>query len=309
MMKRLILFCLILLSLSPTVFAVQVGVSIAQMDDVFLSRLRGYIIEQGKTYPDMKIQFEDAQGAVDKQLSQVQNFINGKVDVIIVNPVDTQGTKNMTDAARAAKISLIYLNRMPSDSKMGNGVSYIGSDEIEAGRLQMQYLADKVKDRKSVNVAIMKGLLSNDATRFRTQGAKEVIAKHPNMHVIVEDTAKWMREDGMNLMNNWILSGDKIDILSANADEMAIGAAMAIKSNGIKIGTDILVGGTDGGPNGLQAIKTGLLTVTVFQDAKSQAYGAVDMAEKAAKGESIQDIHFIPFQLVTPENYQKFMTN
>ncbi|GAA3612205.1 sugar ABC transporter substrate-binding protein [Gibbsiella dentisursi] len=279
------------------------------MDDVFLSRLRGYIIEQGKTYPDMKIQFEDAQGAVDKQLSQVQNFINGKVDVIIVNPVDTQGTKNMTDAARAAKIPLIYLNRMPSDSKMGNGVSYIGSDEIEAGRLQMQYLADKVKDRKSVNVAIMKGLLSNDATRFRTQGAKEVIAKHPNMHVIVEDTAKWMREDGMNLMNNWILSGDKIDILSANADEMAIGAAMAIKSNGIKIGTDILVGGTDGGPNGLQAIKTGLLTVTVFQDAKSQAYGAVDMAEKAAKGESIQDIHFIPFQLVTPENYQKFMTN
>jgi len=308
-MKRLILFCLILFSLSPAVFAVQVGVSIAQMDDVFLSRLRGYIIEQGKTYRDMKIQFEDAQGAVDKQLSQVQNFINGKVDVIIVNPVDTQGTKNMTDAARAAKIPLIYLNRMPSDSKMGNGVSYIGSDEIEAGRLQMQYLADKVKDRKSVNVAIMKGLLSNDATRFRTQGAKEVIAKHPNMHVIVEDTAKWMREDGMNLMNNWILSGDKIDILSANADEMAIGAAMAIKSNGIKIGTDILVGGTDGGPNGLQAIKTGLLTVTVFQDAKSQAYGAVDMAEKAAKGESIQDIHFIPFQLVTPENYQKFMTN
>lgn len=307
-MKKIILLCLTLLSLSPAVYAVQVGVSIAQMDDVFLSRLRGYISEQAKTHPDMKIQFEDAQGAVDKQLSQVQSFINGKVDVIIVNPVDTQGTKNMADAARAAKIPLIFLNRMPSDAKMGDGVSYIGSDEIEAGRLQMQYLADMVKDRKSVNVAIMKGLLSNDATRFRTQGAKEVIAKHPNMHVIVEDTAKWMREDGMNLMNNWILSGDKIDILSANADEMAIGAAMAIKSNGIKIGKDILVGGTDGGPNGLQAIKTGLLTVTVFQDAKSQAYGAVDMAEKAAKGEKVQDIDFIPFQLVTPQNYQKFMT-
>lgn len=308
-MKKIILLCLTLLSISPAVFAVQVGVSIAQMDDVFLSRLRGYIIEQAKTYPDMKIQFEDAQGAVDKQLSQVQSFINSKVDVIIVNPVDTQGTKNMADAARAAKVPLIFLNRMPSDAKMGDGVSYIGSDEIEAGRLQMQYLADMVKDRKSVNVAIMKGLLSNDATRFRTQGAKEVIAKNPNMHVIVEDTAKWMREDGMNLMNNWILSGDKIDILSANADEMAIGAAMAIKSNGIKIGKDILVGGTDGGPNGLQAIKTGLLTVTVFQDAKSQAFGAVDMAEKASKGEKVDDIKFIPFQLVTPQNYQKFMTN
>ncbi|MFS2224138.1 substrate-binding domain-containing protein [Pantoea sp. B65] len=309
-MKKIILLCLTLLSvISPSVFALQVGVSIAQMDDVFLSRLRGYVIDRSKTYPDMKLQFEDAQGAVDKQLSQVQSFINGKVDVIIVNPVDTQGTKNMSDAARAAKIPLIYLNRMPSDSKMGDGISYIGSDEIEAGRLQMQYLADMVKDRPSVNVAIMKGLLSNDATRFRTQGAKEIIAKHPNMHVIVEDTAKWMREDGMNLMNNWILSGDKIDILSANADEMAIGAAMAIKSNGMTIGKDILVGGTDGGPNGLQSIKSGMLTVTVFQDAKSQAFGAVDMAAKAAKGESIKDINFIPFQLVTPQNYQKFMTN
>ncbi|MBK0003703.1 MULTISPECIES: substrate-binding domain-containing protein [unclassified Erwinia] len=307
-MKKSLLLCLTLLTLSPAAFAVQVGVSIAQMDDVFLSRLRGYVLDQSKTYPDMKVQFEDAQGAVDKQLSQVQNFINGKVDVIIVNPVDTQGTKNMSEAARKAKIPLIYLNRMPSDSKMGDGVSYIGSDEVEAGRLQMEYLAEMVKDRKSVNVAIMKGLLSNDATRFRTQGAKEVIAKHPNMHVTLEDTAKWMREDGMNLMNNWLLAGDKIDILSANADEMAIGAAMAIKSNGLKPGKDILVGGTDGGPNGLQAIKTGLLTVTVFQDAKSQAYGAVDMAETAAKGGKVEDIKFIPFQQVTPQNYQQFMT-
>lgn len=307
-MKKTHLLCLTLLTLSPAAFAVQVGVSIAQMDDVFLSRLRGYVLDQSKTYPDMKVQFEDAQGAVDKQLSQVQNFINGKVDVIIVNPVDTQGTKNMSEAARKAKIPLIYLNRMPSDSKMGDGVSYIGSDEVEAGRLQMEYLAEKVKDRKSVNVAIMKGLLSNDATRFRTQGAKEVIAKHPNMHVTLEDTAKWMREDGMNLMNNWILAGDKIDILSANADEMAIGAAMAIKSNGLTPGKDILVGGTDGGPNGLQAIKTGLLTVTVFQDAKSQAYGAVDMAETAAKGGKVEDIKFIPFQQVTPQNYPQFMT-
>lgn len=306
-MKITGLLLLALLSLSPAAFAVQVGVSIAQMDDVFLSRLRGYVLDKSKTYPDMKVQFEDAQGAVDKQLSQVQNFINGKVDVIIVNPVDTQGTKNITAAARKAGIPLIYLNRMPSDSDMGRGISYIGSDEVEAGRLQMGYLADLVKDRKQVNVAIMKGLLSNDATRFRTQGAKEVIARHPNMKVTHEDTAKWTREDGMNLMNNWILTGDKIDILAANADEMAIGAAMAIKSNGLTPGKDILVGGTDGGPNGLQAMKSGLLAVTVFQDAKSQAYGAVDMAAKAAKGEHIEDIQFVPFLLVTPENYTQFI--
>ena len=90
---------------------------------------------------------------------------------------------------------------------------------------------------------------------------------------------------------------------------MAIGAAMAIKSNGMKVGKDILVGGTDGGNNGLQAMKTGMMTVTVFQDAKAQAFGAVDMAEKISKGEKVKDIEFIPFQLITPENYQKFMNH
>ncbi|WP_455818939.1 sugar ABC transporter substrate-binding protein [Pseudomonas cerasi] len=307
MKKTLIAFIALLVIVPPAFSETRVGVSMAQMDDVFLSRLRGYISERAKTHPELTVQYEDAQGAVDKQLTQVQSFINQKVSVIIVNPVDTQGTKNISEAARAAKIPLIYLNRKPGDSTLGNGISYTGSDEIEAGRLQMQYLAEKVKDKKEVNVAIMKGLLSNDATRFRTQGAKEVIARHPNMHVVVEDTAKWMREDGMNLMNNWILSGRKIDILSSNADEMAIGAAMALKSNNIKIGKDILVGGTDGGPNGLQAIKSGLLTVTVFQDAKAQAYQAVDMASGVAKGEKVPDEVMIPFQLVTPENYQKFM--
>ena len=92
-MKKTGLLLLALLSLSPAAFAVQVGVSIAQMDDVFLSRLRGYGVDKSKTYPDMKAQSEDAQGAVDKQLSQVQNFINGKVDLFIFNPVVSSGTQ------------------------------------------------------------------------------------------------------------------------------------------------------------------------------------------------------------------------
>jgi len=56
-------------------------------------------------------------------------------------------------------------------------------------------------------------------------------------------------------------------------------------------------------------MKTGMMTVTVFQDAKAQAFGAVDMAEKISKGEKVKDIEFIPFQLITPENYQKFMNH
>jgi len=170
MKKALIAFIALLTVVPPAFSETRVGVSMAQMDDVFLSRLRGYISERAKTHPELDVQYEDAQGAVDKQLTQVQSFINQKVSVIIVNPVDTQGTKNISEAARAAKIPLIYLNRKPGDSTLGNGISYTGSDEIEAGRLQMQYLAEKVKDKKEVNVAIMKGLLHAFSHTGRQRG-------------------------------------------------------------------------------------------------------------------------------------------
>jgi hypothetical protein len=77
-MKKITLLCLASLLASPAAMALQVGVTMAQMDDVFLSRLRGYIAERAKTYPDMKVQFEDAQGAVDKSLGQVQSLLMRK---------------------------------------------------------------------------------------------------------------------------------------------------------------------------------------------------------------------------------------
>ncbi|HHD7482068.1 TPA: hypothetical protein ACOVJJ_005416 [Klebsiella oxytoca] len=77
-MKKFALIALTLFSLSPTAFALQVGISFSSMDVVFHSLFRAHIIEHVKDYPDMKIQFEDAQGAPDKQLSQVQILLTVK---------------------------------------------------------------------------------------------------------------------------------------------------------------------------------------------------------------------------------------
>ncbi|CZT30138.1 hypothetical protein PCPL58_3682 [Pseudomonas cerasi] len=71
-------------------------------------------------------------------------------------------------------------------------------------------------------------------------------------------------------MNIWIVSGKKIDAVAANADEMAIGAAMATTQAGLQPGKDILVGGSDGGPAGLEAVKRDHLAVTVYQDSRAR---------------------------------------
>jgi len=305
-MKKKLFALLFTVVFTPLALAdIRIGVSIAQVDDVFLAQMREYMVAHAKELPGVTLQFEDAQGDVVRQLNQVQSLTGQGVDAIIVNPVDTAATQKITDDATKAGIPLVYVNRRPDQEKLPVGVGYVGSDEVKAGQMQMQYLADKMGGKG--NLAIMLGLLSNNATHNRTKGVKEVLAKYPDIHIVEEQTAEWQRSKAIDLMNNWILSGKKIDAVAANADEMAIGVAMATTQAGMKPGKDILIAGSDGGQAGLDAIKKDLLVVTVYQDNKGQAVGSIDLAVKMIKKQPYIAEVTIPYQLITKANYEKFL--
>ena len=305
-MKKQLLAAFFTLAVTPWALAdIRIGVSIAQVDDVFLAQMRDYMSAHAKELPGVTLQFEDAQGDVVRQLNQVQNFTAQGMDAIIVNAVDTAATAKMTVNAQQAKIPLVYVNRRPEFKEVPAGVGYVGSDEIKAGEIQMRYLAEQMGGKG--NLAIMLGLLSNNATHNRTQGVKNVLKDYPNIKIVEEQSAEWQRSKAIDLMNNWIVSGTKIDAVAANADEMAIGAAMAISQAGMQPGKDILVAGSDGGAAGLDAVKKGLLLVTAYQDNKGQAVGSVDLAVKMVKKEPYTAELTIPYQQITKANYQAFL--
>jgi len=305
-MKKQLLAALLTFAISPWALAdIRIGVSIAQVDDVFLAQMRDYMATHAKELPDVTLQFEDAQGDVVRQLNQVQNFAAQGMDAIIVNAVDTAATQKMTLNAQQAKIPLVYVNRRPEFKEVPAGVGYVGSDEIKAGEIQMRYLAEKMGGKG--NLAIMLGLLSNNATHNRTLGVKTVLKDYPDIKIVEEQSAEWQRSKAIDLMNNWIVSGRKIDAVAANADEMAIGAAMAISQAGMQPGKDILVAGSDGGAAGLDAVKKGQLLVTVYQDNKGQAVGSIDLAVKMVKKQPYTAELTIPYQQITKDNYQAFL--
>ena len=84
---------------------------------------------------------------------------------------------------------------------------------------------------------------------------------------------------------------------------MAIGAIMALDQ--LKK-TNVLVAGIDGTPDGLQFIKNGKMAVTIFQDARGQATGAVNVASDMLNGKKTETYNWIPYQTVTQVNYNKF---
>ena len=155
----------------------------------------------------------------------------------------------------------------------------------------------------------MEGELSNQAAVQRTKDIHEVIGGPDcgvKINILAEQTANWSRDEAQSLVTNWLSTGKKFDAIISNNDEMAIGAIQALKAAG-KDPKATPVGGVDATQDALAAMKAGDLAATVFQDAAGQGKGSLDAAIKLAKGEKVDRKVYIPFQLVTPENLDKFI--
>jgi inositol transport system substrate-binding protein len=280
---------------------ITIGATIAQFD-TFLSLMADGMQKEADSQ-GVAITLVNAKEDTATQLSQVENFIAQKVSAIIVNPVDTSAVDPITKAAQAAKIPLVYINRLPATMpKDDPNVVFVGSNSIDAGTFQGQWLADKLGGKGSI--VIMEGKLDNEAAVKRTEGVETVMAKYPDIKITKKDTANWNREEGRSLMENWLQTGEQIDAVASNNDEMALGALQAIEASG-KLG-QILVGGVDATPDALASMEAGKLNVTVFQDAAGQGGGSIKAAVSLVKGEKVDQLVYIPYQLVTPENYKEF---
>lgn len=291
---------------TSTAWAAKIGVSMSQFDDNFLTVLRGGMQAHAASLGDVQLQFEDAQKDVGRQLNQMQNFISAKVDAIIVNPVDTDATSKMTKLAAQAGIPLVYVNRVPADSKtLPPKVAFVGSNEVDSGTLEMQEVCRLMNGKG--NIVVMIGDLANQAARQRTQDVEDVIAKPPcdGIKILDKRVGNWSRTEGADLVSNWISAGLKFDAIVSNNDEMAIGAIQSLKT--AKMLDKVIVAGVDATTDALAAMQAGELEVTVFQNAAAQGQGSVDTALKIAKGEKVPSMVWIPFELVTPANIKNYL--
>lgn len=279
----------------------KVGVALANFDLNFISILRSQMAQELKK-ESLNGQFVDAKGDVALQAQQVDDFINQGVDAIILNPVDTQGVQPMMNAASSAGIPLIFVNRKP-EVKLPAGMAYVGSDSALGGEMEMEALAKKMNYKG--NVAILMGALSNEEARERTRATETVIAKYKQMKVVEKQTAKWQRNEAVDVVSGWLLNGTPINAIAANNDEMAIGAIMALNQAGNK---NILVAGIDGTPDGVKFVQSGRMTLTIFQDARGQATGAVKVARALLDKKEVESYNWIPYKTVTSENFQQFQS-
>jgi inositol transport system substrate-binding protein len=285
---------------------IKIGVAMSNFDDVWLTYVRDAITKWAKAHPDVELTIVDGADDTAKQVGQVENFLAQGVDAVVILPVDSSATGPVTKAVLKAGKVLVYVNRKPEN--LPKGVVYCGSKSIEAGIMNMEELGKAMGGKG--NLAILMGALNHEAAIGRTDGIKQVVKeKFPDIKVTREQTGNWQRVQGKTIMENWLASGQEIDGVASNNDEMALGALQAIKAAG-KLGK-IPVGGTDASRDALESMDKGEMNNTVFQDPVGQGEEGVNAAYLIVKKEPnpkvVDGIIWIPYQKVTKENYKSFM--
>jgi inositol transport system substrate-binding protein len=275
-----------------------IGVSLLNLSSEFIVMI-DKAMEKRANELGAKLIVVDAQRSPEKQVQQIESFIAQGVDAIILNPCELEASSPAVDKALAAGIPIVNVN---SETKT-LPTAFVGSHDEQSAQLAMEYIAKRLGGKG--NIVMMHGYMGQAAQIKRDAGAREVLAKYPDLHLLAEQTAEWDRAKAISLMENWLQAhGDRIDAVFAQNDEMAMGALLAIENAGKK--SKIVVVGVDAIADALEAVKQSRLDATVFQDAESQGSQAVETALKIVRKRPVEKATYIPFRLVTKENIGQY---
>ncbi|OBZ09276.1 MULTISPECIES: ribose ABC transporter substrate-binding protein RbsB [Bacillales] len=271
---------------------IKIGLAVSTQSNPFFVTLKEGA-QTAATAGEAELITVDAQDDAAKQASSIEDLIQQKVDVIIINPTDSAAIVPAVESANAAGIPVITVDRTADGGKV---VSHIASDNKAGGALAAKFIAEQLGG--TGKVVELEGIPGSSAARERGAGFNEEIAKSSGIQIAAKQPADFDRAKGLTVMEN-ILQGNKdIKAVFAHNDEMALGAIKAIEAAGA---TGILVVGFDATEDAVKEVFTGKLSATVAQKPDMMGMLAVQTAIKIAKGEEVQASIPVELDLITKD--------
>ena len=222
-------------------------------------------IRSAATEAGIRLKFSDAQQKQENQIKALRSFVAQRVDVIAFSPVVETGWETVLREAKAARIPVIITDRAVDVPDHSLYLTLIGSDFVEEGRKAGRWLLENTKDRKGdINIVELQGTVGSAPANDRKRGFQEIVATDPRYKIIRSQTGDFTRARGKEVMEAFLKAErQRINVLYAHNDDMAIGAIQAIEEAGLKPGQDILIVSIDGVKGAFEAMMAGKLNVTV----------------------------------------------
>lgn len=206
--------------------------------------------------------FSDAENSQEKQINALRMFVEQGVDAIILAPVIETGWSPILIEIQDAGIPVVIVDRnVTADESLY--ITRVSSDFKHEGRLAAAWLVQETSG--NCNIIELQGTVGSSAARDRQIGFNEVIDLFPNMQIIISQTGDFRRNLGRSVMENILNTEDASQICAvwAHNDDMAIGAAAAIKDAGLDPGEDILIVSVDAIPDIFVSMAQGDTNATV----------------------------------------------
>lgn len=273
----------------------KLGVSISTTNNPYFVAMKDGLDKfAGEKKVSLKV--ADAQDDAARQADDIQNFISQNVDAILINPVDSKAVVSSIKAANSANIPVILIDR---GSEGGDVLTTVASDNVEAGKMAAEFVVKELGEK--AKAFELSGVPGASATVDRGKGFNK-IAK-TKLDILSSQSANFDRAKALNTAQNMIQGHKDVQVIFAQNDEMALGAAQAVKSAGLK---DILIVGIDGQPDAHDAIKNGDITATIAQQPAKMGEIAIQAAIEHYQGKKVKKTTVSPIYLVTKETVDQY---
>ena len=233
----------------------------------------------------------DARTDPARELSNVDDMIQKKVDAILLSPWDTNSGGTATVEANKAKIPVFVLDIGVSS---GDIESLVVSDNLEGGHIAGRYVAGFLKPGAEVaHITCQPGYV---IPALRGKGFTEIM-EQKGFKIVAKQSADSQRAKGMDVMQNILQAHPTLAAVFCENDEMALGAIEAISA----AGKSVKVVGFDGTGDARAAIKAGRMEATVAQQPYEMGKIGVKTAVAFLKGEKVEKTTFVPVELLTKD--------
>lgn len=265
-----------------------IGLSISTLNNPFFVDLKDGAQAAAKEL-GIELVVMDAQNDASKQMANIENLVQKKVSVLIVNPVDSKAIVPAIEAANKANIPVITVDRGAEGGKI---VSAIASDNVAGGKMAAKLLIDKLGGKGKV--IELEGIPGSSAANDRGKGFDDEIKTATGITLLAKQPADFDRAKGMKVMENLLQANPEIQAVFAQNDEMALGAMEAIKA----VKRDVLVVGFDATADAVKAVNNGDMLATVAQKPKDMGKVSIETAQKIMNGEAVTESIPVALELI-----------
>ncbi|MFC0406787.1 ABC transporter substrate-binding protein [Roseomonas elaeocarpi] len=277
----------------------SIGVTVGSLGNPFFVAIgKGATDAARAINPQARLTIASADYDLNKQFTQIDNFIASGVDLILVNAVDPRAITPAIKRAQAAGITVVGV-----DVAANGADATVQTNNVQAGEISCRYMAEQIGGKG--NVVIQNGPQVS-AVIDRVNGCKQVLSQFPDIKLLSSDQdGKGSRDGGLNVMQGFLTRFPSLQGVFTINDPQAIGSDLAARQLNR---SNIVITSVDGAPDIVAALKGNTqIRASASQDPYAMGKQALEVGNGILNGNKPENpMVLLPSTLVTRDNVNQY---